>query len=259
MAIKKNLSSSNLSGEQAEAVLTVRTRTIRPVGIPAELIPDEHPADISVFGLSEELYPAQWLLDYEGKTSGDAHAYAFTGVTQATDSIALDRALLMASKPCGEENILVAASSAAKLCIGDTLVVSQSVKSADDIMATISAPKSSLVLQVSAPGEHASSYFLRVLKGGELRCGDELVLASQPNPEWSVERVAELMSSNRSDPDTIEQLRKLASLDTLAAAGWRDAAAKRVADFDAAKSSRYFAGVASGLAAMAVAAIAMIQ
>ena len=254
MPIPKNLSSSSLANLDTE--LRVTDRIIRPSGLPAERLADKVPARINSFGLTEELYTAQWLLDWEGAASGDWHAHALTGDAH-DEAVARDRALLMASSEArgGEENIVLSGKGAEDLCIGDTLVVSPSLKSADDIMATISTPKSTIRLQVSAPGDAPSTWFVRVLQEGELRKGDELVIESHPHPQWTVQRVADVLSSSP-DEHNIAQLRELATLEALAAAGWRDVARQRVEAHD---RSRYLTRAASGVAALAVAALSIAQ
>ena len=77
MPIPKNLSSSSLAN--LDTKLRVTDRIIRHSGIPAERLADKVPARINSFGLTEELYTAQWLLDWEGAASGETAAtYSIT-------------------------------------------------------------------------------------------------------------------------------------------------------------------------------------
>jgi MOSC domain-containing protein YiiM len=81
---------------------------------------------------------------------------------------------------------------------------------------------SDMVDRVLASGR--TGWYLRVLREGEVRASDELVLMERSCPEWTIERATRLMHRDNADRDAALALSACPAL----APGWRESLARRL-------------------------------
>jgi MOSC domain-containing protein YiiM len=73
-----------------------------------------------------------------------------------------------------------------------------------------------------------SGWYARVVREGSVGHGDPVLLATRPNPTWSVRRLAKSLLHRAATPDELAELSGMEGL----AEGWRRAASDAVTDRD---------------------------
>ncbi|MFO6464136.1 MOSC domain-containing protein [Jannaschia sp. KMU-145] len=130
------------------------------------------------------------------------------------------------------ENVAVADWTEADVCIGDVMAmgtarvaISQGRQPCWKLSAHVG--EDSMAYRVRKT--RRTGWYLRVLEGGAVAEGDEMVLLERPNDVWTVHRVATALFDPRADPDDVDALAGMADLDP----SWRGVFAERRSEREA--------------------------
>ncbi|WP_120497167.1 MOSC domain-containing protein [Kiloniella sp. EL199] len=125
------------------------------------------------------------------------------------------------------ENISTTGLQEKDVCIGDvfrfgsaTVQVAQGRQPCWKLNVRFAFPKMAATVQKSG----RTGWYYRVLEEGSVKQGDELTLIDQPNPDWSLLRIQNVLYV---DMLNLENLQALASLKELAS-NWQELARKRL-------------------------------
>jgi MOSC domain-containing protein YiiM len=119
------------------------------------------------------------------------------------------------------ENLTVSGLTEESVCIGDVLEIGETrlqVSQTRQPCATLARRHQvrDMIKLVQRNGR--SGWYLRVLREGDVKAGDAIVLMDRPHPEWTVRRAARVALDRKAQP---EEALALASCEALSA-GWRE-------------------------------------
>ncbi|MBU2581994.1 MAG: MOSC domain-containing protein [Alphaproteobacteria bacterium] len=126
------------------------------------------------------------------------------------------------------ENLVIDELTECDVCLGDIFAlgtgrcqVSQSRQPCWKLNHRFGRPDMSRLVQESG----RTGWYFRVLEGGSLMAGTDLILLERPHPEWPLSRVHELLYRNGLDRTSLAELALLPTLPP----SWRSLAERRLA------------------------------
>lgn len=140
-----------------------------------------------------------------------------------------ERADLLHSPGAFGENLATVGMTEANVCLGDryrlgTTVIQVSQGRQPCWKMNRRFGVADMVVRILASGR--TGWYYRVLEPGEIAAGDRFELIERGWPEWPLARLWQVLFGQVRDPDALATLSRLDVL----AAGWRERAARRLAD-----------------------------